>query len=154
MSESNGKRSYSTRLLLEAYTAIVKASEDTKLPVSSVRSRLALNRNHLKPLIEAIEETRAELVRRLKVRVGENNTVLVVDEDCRSFADRLARTEAFEAEHKVLLDGLVEWAPCATIEWRKIPDDSAVNGNYLATLDEVGILVGDVPPETPPDAKK
>ncbi len=150
MSE-NGK--LTNGILREAYAALLAAGENGKLPLVSVGSRLALNRNHLRPLIVAIEESLTQLQQACGVRQVEGGAFIVVNEAVRTFRERAEKTDAFQRQAKELLNGEVTWMPAATIELRKFSEDCGVTGNTLAALMEAGIVVGEPHPETTPDKK-
>jgi hypothetical protein len=154
MTDENGKQPIKNRTLREAYSAVVTVMRVSKLPIHSVKSRLALNRNSLRPLVAALEESQGELLEAAGCRMTESGGLVVVDEEVRGVTARLQRLGETQDALKVLAEGETEWAPVARIELRKFPDEAEVDGNDLAALMEAGIVVGEPPAETPPDAKR
>jgi len=153
MTQENGKQPTMNRTLREAYSALVNVMKAGKLPIHSVKSRLALNRNSLRPLVAALEESQNDLLQDAGCRMTEGGGLVVVDEDVRGIPARLKRIDEVQKQLKALAEAETEWAPVARIELRKFPDESEVDGNDLAALMEAGIVTGE-PLESSPDAKR
>jgi hypothetical protein len=153
VSESNGKQLVKNRALREAFSALVSVMRTKGLPVHSVKSRLALNRNSLQPLVAALEESQTDLLQEAGCRMTEGGGIIVVDEEVRGVTARLARMDEVQQQLKALAEGDTEWAPVARIELKKFPDEAEVDGNDLAALMEAGIVVGEPQPDTTPDKK-
>jgi len=102
---------YSNLALLEAFTALNHLGEKD-LPATSVAFKLALNRNHLAPVIQAIDKVRQDI----------------------------AKSPTPNEEWQALLASEVDWKPVATVSIAKFSGDPGVPANDLAALITVGII--------------
>lgn len=133
---------FTNRQLWEAWIALERMGE-VGLPPFSVGFDLALNRNHLRPVRNAIDEQRLALVA----------THQVGDEHPKD-AGRPQRLAAFRVDWEALLAREVEWAPHGTIKRKQLQDSSEgeavrVMANDIAALLAIGIIVLDEEPKGP-----
>lgn len=161
---------YQIRTLYEAMIALVELGQATKpqleqengqrrqrpallrLP-ADLGLRLALNKNHLRPIAEKWEETQAELCKKHKLDSEEAPTGPA--ERQQWFKDRLGRIKKHDEEIDKAARVEVEWSPAAVIHSKTLGDREGLSDAWLAALLAVGVIVmDDTSPELPKDAKK
>lgn len=118
--------------LWEAFNSLTRLGE-ADLPPISVGFRLALNRNSLKPIVEAIETQRVKFVKDLQL----DNEELKADP-----VKHVAQLAQFKENWQGLLEEEVDWKSPATIEARKFSGTNALKPNDLGNLVAAGIIVG------------
>lgn len=118
-------------ILNNAYKALARMGEQD-LPAVPIGFRLALNRNHLRPIAEALEKTRQELLKKHELgKPKENDTP----------KEQTQRMNDFQADFEALMQEEVEWASPAQIEAKKFTSKD-VKANDLADLVLAGIITG------------
>lgn len=122
------------RQIWEAWISLERLGE-APLPPFSIGMRLALNRNFLRPLRDAIEAKRRELVEQHQVGSAHPQD-----------AGRPVRLAAFTKDWDAVLDEKdIEWEACAKIPQERFQDQHkdapiALNANDLASLIAAGII--------------
>jgi len=136
MSETNGNGKHRNGQLYAALLAIIEMGKEEKLPADGIGFRLALNRNHLRPVGEAIEEAQQAL--RAEYQIEETGALKTPEER----AAWASRARACEAAAKTLMAQEVAWTSPAVIRWQQFADRS-LKPEWLAPLIEVGIVACD-----------
>jgi hypothetical protein len=118
--------------LWEAFNSLTRLGE-ADLPPISIGFRLALNRNSLKPIVEAIETQRVKMVKDLELDKEESKADPV---------QHVANLAKFKDQWQSLLNEEVEWKSPATIEARKFTSNNVLKANDLGNLVAAGIIIG------------
>jgi hypothetical protein len=162
---------YQMRILYEAALALAELGLATKpqleqengqrrqraallrLP-ADLSLRLALNRNHLRPIAEKWEEEQADA--RKKWKLDPEEAPKEPAERQTWFAARLDRIKKHDAEMEKAARVEVEWSPAAVIHAKTLGDREGFSDEWLSRLLAIGVIVmDDGKPESPPkDAKK
>lgn len=127
--ENGQKNRVKNQTLWDAFNALKKLGEQ-KLPAVSVGFKLAVNLNHLRPLILSIEQARDALIR-------EHNM-----NDPAGPAEAPIRLEKFNKAIQELWGLEVEWSPPITLSSRAF-EQFAVESNCLAALLDAGIIISE-----------
>jgi hypothetical protein len=130
-------------MVQEAWNAL-RALGERDLPAVDIGFRLSLNTNHLRTIIDTIDQERLKLAEKHGVKGNKPD-----DMTKEEWADRL---EPFTEDYYALLKQEIEWASPARIDVRKFTK-YPVPANALAALLQVGILF-DGESEEPKPKKK